>query len=231
MALDNMALTILCGLPCGAMVALGTQCWIGKHVPCHTPYYQVWPLSMVGACGLAAVTLMTQGVSLEAACRYAAELMLLALAIIDLYTLLLPNLLTLPLLGAGLAFQSTFHPEALPDAIIAVLVGYGVTWCFAASYRRLNGHDGLGQGDVKLFAALGAWTGWQNLPLLMTMAALGGICCALLVQLVVPQSRGRPFPFGPWLALAGWLELLAGNEIMTRYQAVIVEMLPFLHNA
>ncbi|QEM82008.2 prepilin peptidase [Halomonas binhaiensis] len=174
---------------------------------------------------------MTQGASLEAAWIYAAELMLLALAIIDFYTLLLPNLLTLPLLGAGLAFQCTFHPEALLSAIIAVLAGYGVTWCFAASYRWLNGHDGLGMGDVKLFAALGAWAGWQSLPLLMTMATIGGICCALLVQLMVPQSRGKPFPFGPWLALAGWLELLAGNEIMTRYQAVIVEMFAFLHNA
>nr|WP_300312475.1 A24 family peptidase [Halomonas sp.] len=226
-----MTLIAMCGLPCGVMVALGTQYWIGKHAPGRPPYFPIWSLSMVGACSLAVATVMTQGASLEAAWRYAAELILLALAIIDLYTLLLPNLLTLPLLGAGLAFQNTFHPEALPSAIIAVLVGYGVTWCFAASYRWLNGHDGLGLGDVKLFAALGAWTGWQSLPLLMTMAALGGICCALLVQFMVPQSRGKPFPFGPWLAFAGWLELLAGNEIMICYQAVIVEMFPFLHNA
>jgi leader peptidase (prepilin peptidase)/N-methyltransferase len=173
-----------------------------------------------GALALAVVMLHGAGwasLALGVAC-----LMLLALALIDLRTQLLPDVLTLPLLWLGLLYQIAFQPWLLQSAVLGAALGYGVLWCFAGLFRLVTGKQGMGHGDFKLLAALGAWTGWQMLPLLLVLAAGLGAVVGIVVQLALPRLRGAPLPFGPFLALAGWAALLLGVPLLTMYHALVI---------
>ena len=130
----------------------------------------------------------------------------LALAWIDWDHMLLPDILTLPLVAAGLAVTWWLVPEALADHAIGAALGYIAFRGLAWAYRQLRGRDGLGQGDAKLLAAAGAWLGWEGLPMLVLLAALLGLAFAGITAL--RQGRLDPaakLPFGPCLALALWL--------------------------
>ena len=134
---------------------------------------------------------------------------LLALAAIDARHFLLPDKLTLPLLLAGLTVAALGDQHRLVDAGIGAALGYVFLACTAGVYRRARGREGLGLGDAKLFAALGAWVGWQGLPGTLLIACLTALVAALIA------GRGRPvatmpIPFGPWLALGGWIVWLTG---------------------
>ncbi|WP_299316661.1 A24 family peptidase, partial [uncultured Halomonas sp.] len=85
------------------------------------------------------------------------------------------------------------------------------------AFKLITGKEGMGYGDFKLMAALGAWLGWQALPLLLILSAGIGAVIGILVQLALPRLRGAPLPFGPYLALAGWVALLAGEPLMAAY--------------
>ena len=129
---------------------------------------------------------------------------LLALAFIDLERRLLPDAITLPVLWAGIGFNlAGGYLATLEDSVLGAMTGYGVLWLVQRTYRRLRGREGLGTGDLKLTAMLGAWLGWETLPGVVFVASLGGIGAGLV--------KPGPFAFGPWLALAGWLTLVAGN--------------------
>ncbi len=142
---------------------------------------------------------------------------LLALAWIDLEWLILPDVLTLPLLLCGLAATWITVPDslgegALADSALGAVLGWLVFASVAAGYRALRGRDGLGGGDAKLLAAAGAWLGWQALPQVMLLAAVAALGGAATLRLV----RGRAFAgiklaFGPWLAMAIWLVWLYGD--------------------
>ena len=135
---------------------------------------------------------------------------LLALAWIDAEWMLLPDVLTLPLLLAGLAATGWLDPDSLAEHAVAAGLGWAALWALAAFYRCLRGRDGLGEGDGKLLGALGAWVGLAGLANVLLGAALGGLVWAGLLRL-----RGRAMgattalPFGPFLAAAGWAVLLA----------------------
>ena len=130
---------------------------------------------------------------------------LLALAWIDWDSMTLPDVLTLPLIPAGLVATLWLEPELTTGHAIAAALGYAAFAGLAWLYRRFRGREGLGQGDAKLLAALGAWTGLEGLPMVVLGAALAGLAVALVLGL-----RGRvmdaatPIPFGPCLALAGF---------------------------
>lgn len=134
---------------------------------------------------------------------------LLALAWIDAEHMLLPNLLTWPLIGLGLGWAAIATPETMLDEVIGAVVGYLLFRLIAWTYRRLRGHDGLGEGDASLLAAGGAWVGWQQLGAVVLLAALSGIAVAL-----IQSARGRmlradmAIPFGPCLALGIWIVFL-----------------------
>lgn len=135
---------------------------------------------------------------------------LLALALIDRAHLLLPDAITLPLLALGLVVEAWWQ-QALPlDFIIGAVSGGTALALVALAYRRLRGRDGLGQGDIKLFAAGGAWVGWMGLPSVLLLAALCGIVMALLAQQGARDLAQRKHPFGPALALAIWFVWLLG---------------------
>ncbi len=137
---------------------------------------------------------------------------LLALAWIDAGHFLLPDVLTLPLLLAGLAACGWLEPWALRDHALGAALGYGLLRAVALGYRALRGREGMGAGDAKLLAACGAWLGWAALPDLLLLAALGGLGAAAAMRL-----RGRAverttaLPFGPFLAAACWTVRLLGG--------------------
>ncbi|WP_346825391.1 prepilin peptidase [Serratia inhibens] len=139
---------------------------------------------------------------------------LLALAFIDRRYRLLPDRLTLPLLWAGLMVNRQGYFTSLPEAVSGAVVGYLSLWLLNAAYRRRHQRDGIGQGDFKLLAALGAWVGWSALPMLVTGAAATGLCAVAIACLMRKPGWQAPLPFGLYLAAAAWPLLLsaAGGE-------------------
>lgn len=131
---------------------------------------------------------------------------LLALAWIDWNSMLLPDVLTLPLIPAGLLATLWLEPELATDHAVAAAIGYTALRGLALVYRKLRGREGLGEGDAKLLAALGAWVGLTQLPLVVLGAALAGLVAALLLALRGGEMKASTaIPFGPFLALAGWV--------------------------
>jgi leader peptidase (prepilin peptidase)/N-methyltransferase len=138
---------------------------------------------------------------------------LLVLALIDWKHRLLPDRLTQPLLWAGLLVNQQSYFVSLTEAVTGASIGYLSLWLLNAAYRRRRKTDGIGQGDFKLLAALGAWTGWASLPMLVTGAAAAGLCATAITCLLCKTGRQDTLPFGLYLALAGWLVLLANADI------------------
>ncbi|QPR27564.1 prepilin peptidase [Edwardsiella hoshinae] len=192
---------LLCVLPRPLLPPLG---WYDRHFP---PF----PSSMALACGLAAIALVLAnrlppgGVWL---CGLGFCSLSLGLALLDRAMLLLPDQLTLGLLWLGLFWQASYRPVTLPDAVFGVLTGYLLLWLVAWGFWRWRGIEGLGGGDAKLLAALGAWVGVSRLPTLLLAACL----LALIGFAWRTWRQGAlsplPVPFGPPLVLAGvWLLL------------------------
>lgn len=132
---------------------------------------------------------------------------LLALALIDQQQGLLPDDITLPMLWLGLAVNLFGVFASLEDALIGAMAGYLCLWCLYWAYLLATGKQGMGHGDFKLLAMLGAWLGWQSLLPILLVSSLTGLGAGLW-RLARGARRDQPFPFGPYLALAGWLWLL-----------------------
>ena len=142
---------------------------------------------------------------------------LLYLAYIDWRTFRLPNIITLPLIGLGIAFNglSNSHFATLSSALLGMLLGYGSLWALNTGYRLLKQRNGIGMGDAKLLAALGAWLGWSALPSILLIASLAGLLGGLAWLKWNRQQINQAFPFGPFLAIAGIIELLWPQLIQT----------------
>lgn len=142
---------------------------------------------------------------------------LIAAAGIDLEHYVLPDNLVLPLLWAGLLFNvfGTYVP--LREAVIGAVAGYLVLWIVFQAFRLVTGKEGLGYGDFKLLAALGAWLGWRMLPLVILAGAFAGVVIGGGWLLLSRRGRAHPVPFGPFLAAGGLLALFAGPAIVNAY--------------
>ncbi|MCP1314959.1 MULTISPECIES: A24 family peptidase [unclassified Halomonas] len=189
----------------------------GRCAQCDQPISMQYPLVEIAGGLLAITVLALYGAVPQALFIYAACLVLLALSVIDFRTYLLPDALTLPLLWLGLVYQLLFQPFMLGDAVIGAMAGYLSLWSFYWLFKLVTGKEGMGYGDFKLLAALGAWLGWPFLPLLLVLSAGLGAVVGLAAQAFSPTLRGKPLPFGPFLALAGWTCLLAGDELFPLY--------------
>ena len=145
--------------------------------------------------------------------------MLIAMSFIDLDTQLLPDELTLPLLWLGLLINlnGTFVP--LRDAVIGAAAGYLFLWLVYWMFLAATGKEGIGYGDFKLLAALGAWMGWAMLPLIVLLSSVVGATFGLLMIALKRHQRDMPIPFGPFLATAGLLALLIGQPIVNSWLA------------
>ena len=144
-------------------------------------------------------------------------LALLYLAYIDWRTLRLPNAITLPLIFLGITFNliSDLRLTTLSSALIGALLGYASLWALNAGYRLLKNRNGIGMGDAKLLAALGAWLGWGALPSVLLIASATGIVGGLVWLQLRGHQLQQAFPFGPFLVIAGIIELLWPQLIPT----------------
>ena len=141
--------------------------------------------------------------------------MLIAAFGIDYDTKLLPDQITYPLLWMGLLLNLTSHGLVpIPDAVIGAAAGYLFLWSIYWAFKLLTGKEGMGYGDFKLFAALGAWMGWQTLASIILLAALLGLAYAVFLIVTSRQKSADPIPFGPFLATAGWTTLLYREEVL-----------------
>lgn len=144
---------------------------------------------------------------------------LVALTVIDLDQQLLPDALTFPLLWLGLLL-SLFKLHVGPqDAIIGAIAGYLCLWSVAKLFKMIRKKDGMGEGDFKLLAMLGAWLGWQSLPAIILIASLSGLLSnlGLIWRKTYKDYQDHCIPFGPYLSLGGWIMLIWGQEIINFY--------------
>jgi len=164
-----------------------------------------------------AVTIAYIGDAINAMYAIIFTLCLIALAGIDINEKLLPDQITLPLLWIGLFanINGTFVP--LPDAVAGAIAGYLSLWSLYWMFKLVTGKEGMGYGDFKLLAVLGAWLGWQMLPLVILISSTFGAVFGLAAILLGGQGRNLQIPFGPFLAGAGWIALLWGDTIVTWY--------------
>jgi leader peptidase (prepilin peptidase)/N-methyltransferase len=142
---------------------------------------------------------------------------MVALAFIDLDTQLLPDSLTLPLLWLGLAFNLATTYADLTSAVVGAMTGYLALWSVYWLFKFATGKEGMGYGDFKLLAAIGAWLGWQMLPLTILFSSLVGALVGIFLITLARHGRNVPIPFGPYLAAAGILALFWGESLTTLY--------------
>ncbi len=142
---------------------------------------------------------------------------MIALAFIDIDTQLLPNDITLPLLWAGLLVNSVEGFTDVRSAVIGAVAGYLALWSVYWGYKLITGKEGMGQGDFKLLAVIGAWLGWQMLPLVILFSSLVGSIAGLGLILIAKHGRHVPIPFGPYLVGGGFIALFWGNQINRAY--------------
>ncbi len=185
----------------------------GRCSSCRARISPRYPLVELAGAALAAAALAVYGPTGEALAAFGLTAALLAMSAIDAETRLLPDSLTLPLLWAGLIvnFDDTF--TTLRAAVAGAIAGYLFLWCIYWLFRFARGVEGMGYGDFKLLAALGAWLGWAALPQIVLIAAVTGACAGLVAMWSGRLRFEEPLPFGPFLALGGVATLFGGVPI------------------
>jgi leader peptidase (prepilin peptidase)/N-methyltransferase len=146
---------------------------------------------------------------------------LIALTGIDFDTQLLPDDITLPLLWAGLGFNAFGVYTDLRSAVIGAMAGYMCLWAVYWSFKLATGKEGMGYGDFKLLAALGAWLGWQMLPLVILLSSFVGAAVGVALLVFARHGRNVPIPFGPYLAAAGTIALVWGKSLTQAYLGTV----------
>ena len=183
-----------------------------------------YPLIEMFTAATAAVCAWHFGFGWEALMAIGLSCVLVAISLIDVDTLLIPDSIVLPLLWVGLA-MSLLHPlagaetlfVAPRDAIIGALAGYLSLWSVYQLFKLVTGKEGMGYGDFKLLAALGAWLGWQMLHIIILLSAVVGTIIGIAMIVFRGRDRQLPIPFGPYLAAAGWITMLYGEELWNSY--------------
>lgn len=197
----------------------------GRCAACGTRISARYPSIEALAGLLSALIAWRFGATLECAGALVLTWSLIALTFIDFDQQLLPDVITLPLLWLGLALSLTTSSAGAPlyvapeSAIIGALAGYLSLWCVYWGFKLLTGKEGMGHGDFKLLAALGAWLGWQMLLLIVILSAVVGLIAAIGMMVLRGHDRQIPIPFGPYLATAGFVALVWGPELMAAYFA------------
>ncbi len=193
----------------------------GKCSACGTRISARYPLVEAFTGLISAYVAWHFGPSLQCAGALLLIWALIALAVIDFDTQLLPDSITLPLLWLGLAFNMFATYTDLPSAVTGAMIGYGSLWSIFWLFKLATGKEGMGYGDFKLLGALGAWLGWQMLPAIILLSSVVG--AAVGIALIVASRHGRnvPIPFGPYLAAAGAIALLWGQQITQSYLGLI----------
>ncbi len=204
-----------CGEPVRACDNIPIVSWMrlrGRCAGCAAPISLRYPLVEVLGALAALAAVLAFGLSGTALATAAYLWVLIALACIDLESGLLPDQLTLPLLWCGLLANVLGAFAPLASAVLGAAAGYLFLWATYWVFKLVTGKEGMGYGDFKLYAAIGAWLGWQALPAVALLAAVAGILYALPPILVGRRDRNAPIRFGPFLAAAGSLALIFRDE-------------------
>lgn len=157
------------------------------------------------------------GFGLDAIAAMVLTWALIALTFIDLDHQLLPDNITLPLLWLGLGLNLFEIYVSLESSLIGAIAGYGILWSVYHLFRLATGKQGMGFGDFKLMAMLGAWLGWQALPIIILLSSVVGAVVGLVLVLARNRDKDLPIPFGPYIACAGWVALVWGSDVMEWY--------------
>jgi leader peptidase (prepilin peptidase)/N-methyltransferase len=218
---------------CGAMITASQNIPVisylllkGKCAKCGTKISARYPVVELSTAILSALVAWKFGFTWYAGAALLLTWFLIALSVIDFDTQLLPDNMTLPLMWIGLLLSlvGTVPEIGLPpdtrSSIIGAVAGYLSLWSVYHLFRLITGKEGMGYGDFKLFAALGAWLGWQMLPLIILLSALTGAVVGIALIVVRGRDRNIPIPFGPYLAAAGWIALMWGDELVGAYLRV-----------
>jgi leader peptidase (prepilin peptidase)/N-methyltransferase len=173
------------------------------------------------------IEMVTGCLGLFLACHYGASYQLIAatfltwalisLTMIDIDHQLLPDSITLPLLWLGILVNSQGLFTSLESSVFGAVFGYLSLWSIFWAFKILTGKEGMGYGDFKLLAALGAWMGLQALPVIIILSSFVGAAIGITGIMIMGRDKNIPIPFGPYLAIAGWITLLWGNDITQAY--------------
>ena len=198
-------------IPILSYVLLKGQC---KH--CHAAISMRYPLVELLTGLVFAVCAWKFGATWTSVAAMVFSAYLIAMIFIDADTQLLPDQLTLPLMWGGIAFhlaayllQADWGIITLVDSLLGAIVGYLSLWSIFQLFKLVTGKEGMGYGDFKLLAALGAWLGISVLPIIILMSALVGLVFALIMKV----AKNQPMPFGPYLAISGWLVMILNQPI------------------
>jgi len=219
-----------CKAPITAWQNIPIVSWLilrGRCAACKTKISVRYPLVELATGVLSAWVAWHFGFGVSAACALLVTWSLIALTGIDIDHQMLPDNITLPLMWAGLVAAVAIGPAMgapLPasprDAVIGAAAGYLSLWLVFHAFKLVTGKEGMGYGDFKLFAALGAWLGWKLLPMVIILSAATGAVLGLLLIALRGRDRSAPMPFGPYLAAAGWLAMMYGDSLVDAYLRV-----------
>lgn len=206
-----------CGHAISAWENVPLVSWLvlrGRCRHCRAPIGWRYPLVELLAALAALAALWRFGMGWQALAGAGFLWCVIALAFIDLDTRLLPDDLTLPLLWAGLLINVQERFASLPEAVLGAVAGYLLLWSIYWLFKLLTGKEGMGYGDFKLLAAIGAWLGWTALPLVLLLASLTGAVVGIALKTLGHLGQGQPLPFGPFLAAGGAVALLWGADLL-----------------
>lgn len=193
----------------------------GKCSGCGSRISPRYPIIEALTALLSAWTVWHFGPSIQAVGALLLVWSLIALAAIDFDTQLLPDSITLPLLWLGLGFNLAATYTDLSSSVIGAMAGYLTLWSIFWLFKLLTGKEGMGYGDFKLLAALGAWLGWQMLPSIILLSSVVGALVGVTLIIAARHGRNVPIPFGPYLAAAGTIALFWGPQLTERYLGLI----------
>jgi leader peptidase (prepilin peptidase) / N-methyltransferase len=205
-------ITGLENIPVLSYIALG-----GKCSACRARISPRYPVVELLTGALSGYIAWSFGFTMAAAAALFFTWTMVALAFIDLDTFYLPDDLTLPLLWTGLLFNLAGGFTDLPSAVIGAAAGYLTLWLVFWTFKFATGKEGMGYGDFKLLAAIGAWLGWKILPLVILLSSLVGALVGIVLIVSARRGRNVPIPFGPYLAVAGLVALFHGEALTRNY--------------
>jgi len=209
-----------CGHRIGALenIPIVSYLWLrGRCAGCGAAISMRYPIIEAATALLSVVVAWHFGFGWQALAALVLTWALVALTMIDFDHQLLPDSITQPLLWLGLLFSLWGLGVDITSAVIGAVAGYLSLWSVYWAFKLITGKEGMGYGDFKLLAVLGAWMGWQMLPVIILLSSLVGAVVGIGLILLRGRDRSIPIPFGPYLAAAGWIALLWGQDITQAY--------------
>ncbi len=194
----------------------------GKCSACKTPISIRYPIIELLTASLSAIVAWHLGFSMFSIAFIIGTWLLVAMTFIDIDEMLLPDTMTLGLLWLGLLTNAVFYPENLTNSVFGAIFGYLSLFSVYWGFKLLTGKEGMGYGDFKLLAALGVWVGWQQLVVIILLSSVVGAIVGILLMLKRNENGSMAIPFGPYLAAAGYLTVLFGNDIVNWYLSSFV---------